>query len=134
MDIVKKAFPKRFEVHWINLDSTISAEAKKTRPCVIISPNSMNEGLQTIIIAPLTSAHKNWPFRIGVLHKKKKGQIMLDQMRTVSKKRLHKRDGTVSPKAKNAIVDVEEVSLYFRKTWTGLQGRLDGFISGYFSH
>ena len=46
MDMVKKAFPKRFEVHWINLDPTIGAEAKKTRPGVIISPNSMNEGLQ----------------------------------------------------------------------------------------
>ena len=105
MDMVAKTFPKRFEVYWINLDPTIGAEAKKTRPCVIISPNSMNEGLQTVIIAPMTSAHKKWPFRIAVTHKKKKGQIMLDQMRTVSKKRLHKRSGIVSPKAKNAVVE-----------------------------
>lgn len=103
--MVGKSFPKRFEVYWINLDPTIGAEAKKTRPCVIISPNSMNEGLQTVIIAPLTSAHKNWPFRIVVTHKKKKGQIMLDQMRAVSKKRLHKKDGAVSPKAKNAVIE-----------------------------
>lgn len=103
--MVTKTFPKRFEVYWINLDPTIGAEVQKTRPCVIISPDSMNEGLHTVIIAPMTTAKKNWPFRIPLTHKKTEGQVMLDQIRTVSKKRLHKLDGTINSKAKSEILD-----------------------------
>lgn len=103
--MVKAPFPKRFGVYWVNLDPTIGAEAKKTRPCVIISPNSMNQGLKTVLIAPMTTTMKNWPFRIPVTHKKTKGQVMLDQIRAVSKKRLHKADGTVSVKVKTGILE-----------------------------
>ena len=99
-------YPKRFDIYWINLDPTIGAEVKKTRPCVVISPDSMNKGLHTVIIAPLTSTLKQWPFRIAVTHKKKKGQMMLDQLRVVSKQRLHKVDGRISSAAQSSITAI----------------------------
>ncbi len=99
-----KSYPKRFEVYWVNLDPTVGAEVQKTRPCVIISPDSMNQGLQTVLIAPMTTTLKNWPFRIAITHKKTKGQIMLDQVRAVSKKRLYKADGVISAKTKSDIL------------------------------
>ncbi len=103
--MVKPTHPKRFEVYRINLDPTIGAEVKKTRPCVVISPDSMNQGLQTVLVAPMTTTKKTWPFRIPVTHQKTKGQVMLDQIRIVSKKRLHKIDGMVHAKTKADILE-----------------------------
>ena len=103
--MVKGRYPKRFEVYWINLDPTVSAEVKKTKPCVIISPDSMNQGLQTVLVAPMTTTKKNWPFRILVSHKGTEGQIMLDQVRTISKKRLAKTDGKIPVKTQNSILE-----------------------------
>jgi len=109
MDMVKTVFPKRFEVYWVNLDPTIGTEVKKTRPCVIISPDSMNQGLHTVLIAPMTTTVKRWPFRILISHKKTDGQIMLDQIRGISKKRLTRPDGVVSVKARNRILEALRV-------------------------
>lgn len=71
----------------------------------MISPDSMNQGLQTVLVAPMTTTTKDWPFRIPVTHRKTKGQVMLDQIRVVSKKRLHKLDGKVQEKTKTAILE-----------------------------
>ncbi len=103
--MVKPIHPKRFEVYWVNLDPTIGAEVKKTRPCVVISPDSINQGLQTVLVAPMTTTVKQWPFRISVSHKKTKGQVMLDQIQVVSKKRLHKVDGMIHAKTKTDILE-----------------------------
>ena len=103
--MVNSTHPKRFEIYWINLDPTIGAEVKKTRPCVVISPDSMNQGLQTVLVAPMTTTKKTWPFRIPVTHQKIKGQVMLDQIRVVSKNRLHKKDGMIHAKAKAEILE-----------------------------
>lgn len=103
--MVKSNHPKRFEIYWVNLDPTVGAEAKKTRPCVVISPDSMNEGLLTILMAPMTTTTKDWPFRIPITHKKNHGQIMLDQIRAVSKKRLHRVDGRVNSKVKTELLE-----------------------------
>jgi len=81
----------RYEVYLINLDPTIGSEIKKTRPCVIISPNEMNENISTVIIAPLTSTLRNYPTRINCHVQGKEGQIVLDQIRTFDKKRLIKK-------------------------------------------
>jgi len=78
----------RYEVYLVNLDPTIGSEIKKTRPCVIISPNEMNRNISTIIIAPLTSTQRNYPTRINCQVQGKDGQIVLDQIRTVDKQRL----------------------------------------------
>ncbi len=80
---------KQFEVYLINLDPTTGSEIKKTRPCVVISPNEMH-GLNTVIIAPMTSTCKIYPTRIPVFFEKKEEYIVLDQIRTVDKSRLVK--------------------------------------------
>lgn len=81
---------KQYQIVLVNLDPTIGSEIKKTRPCVIISPNEMNKYLQTIVIAPMTSNSKNYPTRVSVKHDKKKGWIVLDQIRTIDRQRIIK--------------------------------------------
>ncbi len=96
----------RYEVYLINLDSTIGSEIKKTRPCVIISPNEMNKHISTLIIAPLTSTKRNYPTRINCKVQGKAGQIVLDQIRTVDKKRLIKKIDTLN---KNTRIKLHKV-------------------------
>lgn len=87
---------KRYDVYLINLDPTIGSEIKKTRPCVIVSPNDLNRYLNTLIVAPLTSTIRSYPTRINIRFKGKNGEIVLDQLRTVDKKRLIKKLGIVN--------------------------------------
>jgi mRNA interferase MazF len=89
----------RFEVYLINLDPTIGHEIKKTRPCLVISPDEMNEYISTVIVAPMTTKGRPYPTRIPCSFQGKKGQIVLDQIRTVDKKRLVKSLGYISKKA-----------------------------------
>ena len=81
---------KQHQVVLVNLDPTIGSEMKKTRPCVILSPNEMNKHLQTIVIAPMTSSSKSYPTRVEIKHNKTKGWIVLDQIRTVDRQRIIK--------------------------------------------
>jgi len=74
----------------VNLDPTIGSEINKTRPCVIISPDEMNKYLQTIVIAPVTNTSKNYPSRIALSNLKITGWIVLDQVRTMVRKRIIK--------------------------------------------
>lgn len=83
MDMVK-----RFDIYFVELDPAKGSEIRKTRPCVIISPNEMNNALNTVIVAPLTSTIKNYPMRANCTVAKKKGQIALDQLRIIDKSRL----------------------------------------------
>ncbi len=78
----------RFEVYLVNLDPTEGSEIKKTRPCLIISPNEMNRYISTVIVAPMTTKGKNYPTRINCKFQSKEGQIVLDQIRTIDKSRL----------------------------------------------
>lgn len=87
---------KQFEVYLVPLDPTVGSEVKKTRPAVVVSPNEMNKYLQTVIIAPLTSTIKNYPSRVQATVKNKKGEIMLDQLRSVDKSRLTKKIEVIS--------------------------------------
>jgi mRNA interferase MazF len=87
---------KRFEVHLVNLDPTIGSEIKKTRPCLIISPDEMNRHINTVIIAPMTTKGKSYPTRVECKFQGKQGLIVLDQIRTVDKQRLVKRLGKVT--------------------------------------
>jgi mRNA interferase MazF len=89
---------KQYQIVLANLDPTIGSEIKKTRPCVIISPNEMNKYLQTIIIAPLTSSSKPYPTRIEIRHPDTNGWIVLDQIRTVDKQRIIKEFGRLTDK------------------------------------
>lgn len=97
---------KRFDVYLISLDPTIGSEIQKTRPCVIISPDEMNRHIRTVIIAPMTTAQKDYPTRVACRFKKTEGQIVLDQIRTVDSKRLMKKLGTIDPKAQQEVIDV----------------------------
>lgn len=81
---------KQYQIILVNLDPTLGSEIKKTRPCVILSPNEMNKHLQTIVIAPMTSSLKSYPTRIPVLHNLSYGMIALDQIRTIDKSRIIK--------------------------------------------
>jgi mRNA interferase MazF len=89
---------KQYQIVLVNLDPTIGSEMKKTRPCVIISPNEMNTFLQTIAVAPMTSSSKSYPTRVEINHNKKKGWIVLDQIRTVDRQRIIKILGNLTDK------------------------------------
>ena len=94
----------RFDVYLINLDPTVGSEIKKIRPCLIISPDEMNRHIRTVIVAPMTTAGKEYPTRISCTFKKKKGQIVIDQIRTIDKSRLIKRLGTIDPKTQLEVI------------------------------
>mgnify|MGYP006312750473 CR=1 FL=1 len=99
----------QYEIVLVNLDPTVGHEIKKTRPCVIISPNEMNKYLNTVVIAPMTSKSKNYPTRVSVKHNKKKGWIVLDQIRTIDKQRIIKALDILSEK------EIEEVKLIIKE-------------------
>ena len=96
----------RFDVYLINLDPTVGSEIQKTRPCVIITPDEMNRHIRTVIVAPLTTAGKEYPTRIPCKFKKKKGHIVLDQIRAIDKRRLIKTLGTLDAETQLTVISV----------------------------
>ena len=94
----------RFDVYLINLDPTVGSEIMKSRPCLIISPDEMNRHIRTVIVAPMTTAGKDYPTRVSCRFKKKKGHIVLDQIRTIDKSRLIKKLGSIDPKTQVEVV------------------------------
>jgi mRNA interferase MazF len=95
MAMVRARHPKRGEIYLVGLDPTLGREMKKTRPCVVVSPDELNAHLQTVIVAPLTSAGKPYPFRVPCRFENTPGLIVLDQVRTVDRERLSRRLGTL---------------------------------------
>lgn len=85
----------RFEVYLVRLDPTQGREIQKTRPCLTISPDEMNRHISTIIVAPMTTRGNPYPTRVPVKFRRKSGQIVLDQIRTVDKSRLVRRLGKI---------------------------------------
>jgi mRNA interferase MazF len=96
MAVVSARFPKRGEVHLVGLDPRRGREIKKTRPCVVVSPDELNAHLQTVIVAPLTSAGRAYPFRVACSFQDTSGFVVLDQVRTVDRERLLRRLGSLS--------------------------------------
>lgn len=96
----------RFDVYLINLDPTIGSEIHKTRPCLIISPDEMNRHIRTVIVAPMTTAGKDYPTRVRCQFENKKGQIVLDQIRTIDKARLLKKLGAIDPEIQLEVISV----------------------------
>lgn len=78
----------QFDIFFVNLDTSIGSKIQRVRPCLIVSPDEMNRHIATVIIAPITSKLHNYPTRVPCKVKGKQGQIVLDQIRTVDKKRL----------------------------------------------
>jgi len=96
----------RFDVYLIRLDPAVGSEIRKTRPCLILSPNEMNRHIRTVIIAPMTTAAKSYPTRVACTFSGKEGQIVLDQIRTIDKTRLAKKLGSIDAKTQMAVVAV----------------------------
>jgi len=97
---------KQYQIVLVNLDPTTGSEMKKTRPCVVISPNEMNKHLQTIVVAPMTSSSKTYPTRVELNHDEKKGWIVLDQIRTVDRQRIIKVLGNLTEKETAKVKEV----------------------------
>ncbi|MBZ9779463.1 type II toxin-antitoxin system PemK/MazF family toxin [Psychroflexus sp. CAK8W] len=87
----------QYTVVLVNLDPTIGSEIKKTRPCVIISPDEMNKFLRTVVVAPMTTNPKAYPTRVPVKTNGKKGMLVIDQIRTIDKQRILKVFSHLSP-------------------------------------
>jgi mRNA interferase MazF len=97
---------QRFDVFLINLDPTMGSEIKKTRPCLIISPEEINRHIRTVIVAPMTTAGKDYPTRVPCKFQNKKGQIVLDQIRTIDKSRLIKKIGIIDPQTQVEVISI----------------------------
>lgn len=87
----------RFKVYLVNLDPTVGSEIRKSRPCLVISPDEMNRHLATVIVAPMTSKGRNYPTRVGCTFQGKSGQVVLDHIRTIDKSRLVQYLGPIDP-------------------------------------
>lgn len=85
----------QYEIYLVGLDPTIGHEIRKTRPCVVLSPNELNHSIGTVIVAPMTTTSKPYPTRVEVHFQEKLGFIVLDQLRTVDRRRLVKRLGSL---------------------------------------
>jgi len=101
----------QYQIILVNLDPTIGSEIKKTRPCVVISPNEMNKYLRTIVIAPMTTSSKKYPTRVEIKHDNKIGWIVLDQIRTIDKQRIIKQLGRLSKP------EIKELKNIMRETY-----------------
>jgi len=95
---------KRFDVHLVALDPTQGSEIQKTRPCLVISPDDLNQFIATVIVAPMTTRGRPYPTRVACRFKGRDGQVVLDQIRTVDKTRLLKRLGRIAPTAQKAVL------------------------------
>ena len=96
---------RRFDVCLVNLDPTLEHEIKKTHPCLVVSPDEMNRHIRTVIVAPMTTAGGEYPSRIPVTFQGKSRRIVLDQIRTVDKKRLTKVLGRIDEETAILVLD-----------------------------
>ena len=104
--MVSDDYPRRGEIWLANLDPTEGSEIRKTRPCLIISPDSMNANLRTITAMPLTSGSHPAPFRVPVRVEGRDGLLLADQIRTLARRRLRKRVGVINRQTLGAALAV----------------------------
>ena len=95
----------RFDVLLISLDPSQGAEIKKTRPCLVVSPDEMNKYIKTLIVAPMTSKIRDYPTRVSVIFDGKEGNIALDQIRTIDKSRMVKKLGRIDGKTAALVLE-----------------------------
>jgi len=98
--------PTRGEVYLIDLDPTRGSEIRKTRPCVVVSPDELNQHLRTVIVAPMTTGGQAYPWRVRCRFRDRSGFVAIDQLRTVDSERLVKRLGRVTPGTLAAVLAV----------------------------
>ena len=100
----------RFDVCLVNLDPTNGSEIRKTRPCLVVSPNEINHNIRTVIVAPMTTKGQPYPTRVACRFKGKEGQVVLDQIRTVDQSRLVRKLGNIDRKtATNVLKLLQEI-------------------------
>ena len=97
---------KRFDIYLVSLDPTTGSEIRKTRPCLIISPDEMNRYIATVIVAPMTSKGNDYATRVTCTFKGKHGQVVLDQIRTIDKSRLVQKLGTIDRESQTKVLAV----------------------------
>ena len=102
---------KQYQIVLVNLDPTIGSEIKKTRPCVIISPDEMNRPLRTVVIAPMTTRSNPYPTRVEVAHHQQTGWVVLDQIRTIDKQRI------IKPLGELSAGEIEQVKTVIEETY-----------------
>jgi mRNA interferase MazF len=102
---VARAPITRGDVHLVRLDPTLGSEIRKTRPCLVISPDELNEHLRTVVVAPMTTGGHAYPWRIACRFQKRSGFVALDQLRTVDGDRLVKRLGRLSAGTTTAVLE-----------------------------
>jgi mRNA interferase MazF len=102
---------KQYQIVLVNLDPTSGSEIQKTRPCVIVSPNEINDNLRTVVIAPMTSASRKYPTRVKVKHNSQEGWVVIDQIRTIDKIRITKIFGSLTEK------EIQECKRVIRETF-----------------
>lgn len=90
------SYPRRDEVWLVALDPSRGAEIRKTRPCLVVSPDEMNEPLQTVLVVPMTTTLRSYPTRVNVTFRGKGGQVALDQLRAVDRQRLVRKLGNLN--------------------------------------
>jgi mRNA interferase MazF len=96
----------RFDVFLVNLDPTVGGEIRKSRPCVVVSPDEMNRYVRTVVVAPLTTSGRPYPSRVAVRFADKEGQVVIDQLRTIDKVRLAKRLGVLDADEAASVLEV----------------------------
>jgi mRNA interferase MazF len=96
----------RFDVYLVNLDPTVGSEIKKSRPCLVISPDEMNHHVATVIVAPMTTRGRIYPSRVRCVFQGKQGQVVLDQIRTVDKLRLIAKLGRVRKQTQEEVLSI----------------------------
>ena len=95
----------RGDVQLIRLDPTLGSEIRKTRPCLVVSPDELNLHLRTVIVAPMTTGGQAYPWRIACRFQNRSGFVALDQLRTIDRERLVKRLGRLSAAATTEVLD-----------------------------
>src|SRR4029077_1431574 len=98
--------PRRDEGWLIALDPSRGSEIRKTRPCLVVSPDEMNEPLQTALVAPMTTTLRSYPTRVSIRFRGKNGQIALDQLRAVDRQRLVRKLGVIAPERAREISNI----------------------------
>jgi mRNA interferase MazF len=103
----------RFDIFLVSLGPALGSEIQKIRPCLVISPDEMNRHIRTVIIAPMTSAKKDYPTRVPCTFRQKRGQIVLDQIRTIDKTRLVKKLGTLDATTQSDVISILQTLFAF---------------------
>lgn len=97
---------KQFDVYWVNLDPAVGSEIRKTRPAIIVSPDVMNHAVNTVVVVPITKTIIHWPFRATIKVAKQKSSAACDHIRSVSRKRLQNKIGTLSRAEQQEVLQI----------------------------